>query len=61
MHGELGFEPCDRALVVDPHKAAQALVVAAHNLEAPLQGLHCWRARGLLDLGLGGVDLSPVG
>ena len=62
LHGELGFEPRDRAPVVDPHKAAQALVVAAHDLEATLrssqQGLRCWLARGLLDFGLGGVDLD---
>ncbi len=29
LHGELGFEPRDSSLVIDSHKAAQALVVAA--------------------------------
>ncbi len=62
LHGELGFEPGDRNLVVEPHKAAQARVVTAHHLKATqrrsLQGLRCWLARGLLDLGLDGVDLD---
>ncbi len=62
LHGKLGFEPRDSSLVVDAHKAAQALMIAAHNLEAmlrsSLQGLRCWLARILLDLWLGGVDLN---
>ena len=53
--GKLGFKPRDSSLVVDPHKAAQALVVAAHDLEATvgsqlrclLGGLAC----SLLNLG----------